>query len=429
MTDILEITGGKRLCGKVQISGAKNAALPIMMACLLTPETCRISNVPNIEDVNIALHLLHNLGANSKFSRGSLELQIPELTSCEASYSLVKALRASFWVLGPLLARAGKAHVALPGGDIIGARPVDMHLEALSQMGADVRVKHGVVFASAPGGLRPAKIDLRFASVGATHQILMAAAGTPGTSVINNAAREPEVTALADFLSLMGAQIEGAGESQIIVYGRKDLKAAELKLIGDRIEAATYLLAAAITKGEVELDGFNPAHFGKFLEILDQMGLRLEQLSEGLKVKADQGMRAVKVASGPFPEFATDIQAPLMAALTLAEGESAIEENVFEGRFSHVSELCRMGAKISLSERQAQVTGVSRLTAAPVEAHDIRGAASLLIAALAAEGSSQIFEIQHLRRGYENFEQKLKSLGALVRQRVLDAEDFMFSGC
>ncbi len=429
MTEILEIVGGKKLSGEILVSGAKNAALPIMMASLLTPQKCTISNVPNIEDVNIALHLLHGLGANGQYSRGVLELETPTLTSSETSYSLVKSLRASFWVLAPLLARGGTARVALPGGDIIGARPVDMHLDALGQMGADIRVKHGVVFAEAPNGLRAARIKLRFPSVGATHQILMAGAATNGATVIENAAREPEVVALAEFLSLMGADIEGAGESELVIRGTTELVGAEIKLIGDRIEAATYLLAVAACQGEAEVRGFNPAHLGKFSDILVDMGLTLQQSEQGLKLRAERALKAVKVASGPFPEFATDIQAPLMAALTLAEGESQIEENVFEGRFSHVSELCRMGARISVFDRHATVTGVPRLTAAPVEAHDIRGAAALLIAALAGEGKTQIFETQHLRRGYENYEQKLKKLGAVLNHRILDAEDYLFSGC
>lgn len=429
MSEILEIQGGTALRGTVQIGGAKNAALPILIASLLSAESCVIENVPNLEDVGILLHLLEQLGAEAKFQNGRVTIQTPRLIASETSYSLVKALRASFWVLAPLLARGGAARVALPGGDLIGARPVDMHLAALEQMGAEIKLKHGVVLATAPHGLKAAEIDFRFASVGATHQVIMAACLTPGTTVIRNAAREPEVVALAEFINSMGADVEGAGTSQIVIRGKRDLAAGKTVLIGDRIEAATYLLAAAGTGGSVRANGIRPEFFGEFLDLLGQLGVELESGPEWLELRAPNRLRAVHAVSGPFPQFATDIQALLMAAVCCSDGTSRIEENVFEGRFGHVSELCRMGAQISVEDRVASVKGVVHLSAAPVEAHDIRAGAALVIAALMAEGVSQLLEPQHLRRGYENLEQKFRALGAKIGRKIQDPEDFAFSGC
>jgi len=429
MSEYIEIIGEHAVRGTVQISGAKNAALPILIASLLTPEMCQIENVPNLDDLNITLHLLETLGAKADFSGGKITIETPALIASETSYSLVKALRASFWVLGPLLARGGAARVALPGGDMIGARPVDLHLAALAQMGAEINLKHGVVFATAPNGLKAAKIDLRFPSVGATHQILMAASLSSGTTQITNAAREPEIVALADFINSMGGEIEGAGSGNIVIHGKQELGAGRSHLIGDRIEAATYLLAGAATSGHVLAQGINPEHLGKFLEILNDLGLSVECTANSVSAKSQGRLRALKAASGPFPEFATDIQAMLMATLCLADGTSEIEENIFEGRFSHVSELSRMGASITIQDRRATIEGVSALSAAPVEAHDIRAGAALVIAALAAEGKSQILEPQHLARGYEALESKFSSLGAKISRRVHDPEDFMFTGC
>jgi len=429
MSEFIEITGGVPLQGSVQIGGAKNAILPLMIASLLTPEKCRFRRVPNLEDINIEIHLLENLGAQIEFMGDQVSVQVPRLTACETSYSLVRALRASFWVLGPLLARGGAARVALPGGDIIGARPVDLHLSALARMGADIRVKHGVVYAAAPQGLKGTEIELRFPSVGATHQILMAAALARGTTILRNAAREPEVVALADMLSAMGAGVEGAGTPTIIIRGCAELGGASLDVIGDRIEAATYLLAGALTGGAVKAQGVRPEHLGGFLPVLSELGLEVDTDADSVSVRSNGRLRPVKVSTGPFPEFATDLQAPLMAALTLAEGTSTIEENVFEGRFGHVAELCRMGARIHVEERAATIKGVPRLSGAPVEAHDIRAGAALVIAALAAEGVTSIFEVHHLRRGYETLEGKLSLLGARIGCKLEDPEDFVFTGC
>lgn len=429
MSELIEISGGLPLRGSVRVSGAKNASLPLLLTSLLTAERCTFRNVPNLEDVNLTLRLLEHLGGEVESSRGGASVKMERLLATEASYSLVKALRASFWVLGPLLARGRAARVALPGGDIIGARPVDMHLAGLTQMGADIKVKHGVVYATAVEGLRPASIDFRFPSVGATHQIMMAAALTPGWTTIRNAAREPEVVAVADFINSMGGDIEGAGTDTIRIGGKEELGGAHVDVIGDRIEAATYLLAAAATGGEVTAQGIDPRFFGEFTEYLAALGLAVATGNDWVMVKSTGRLRPLKAVTGPFPLFATDIQAPLMAALCVAGGTSTIEENIFEGRYGHVSELCRMGADIQVSDRIATIRGVERLTGAPVEAFDIRAAAALVIAALAADGTTAIAEPQHLRRGYEDLERKLGGLGARVGAKFADPEDFMFTGC
>lgn len=430
MAEYIEIASGSRVSGTLRASGAKNAALPVLISTLLTGDECHITNVPNLEDVNLTLHLLEHFGASVSYFGSELRVSTPKLVATEASYSLVKALRASFWVLGPLLARGRAARVALPGGDIIGARPVDLHLEALTKMGAEIRVKHGVVFATAVNGLRPAEIDLRFPSVGATHQIIMAAALTPGTTVLRGAAKEPEVVALADFISSMGCEIEGAGNSTIIIRGTEELSGTKVDLIGDRIEAGTYLLAAAASGGSLRVEGINYKFLESFLEVLAEMNVSLEIGTDFIALDARQPLRAAKVKTGPFPAFPTDLQAPLMAALAVAEGESRVEENVFEGRFGHVSELCRMGAAISVEGRKAIIKGVDKLTGAPVEALDIRAGAALVIAAVAArEGVTEIYEIQHLRRGYASLEERLAAIGVKLACRVDNLEDYAFTGC
>ena len=328
-----------------------------------------------------------------------------------------------------LLARGRAARVALPGGDIIGARPVDLHLAALTKMGADIQLKQGVVYATAVHGLRPAEFDMRFPSVGATHQFLMAAALVPGVSVLRGAAREPEIVALADMLVQMGADIEGQGTSTIVIRGRESLGGAQVQLIGDRIEAGTYLLAAAATGGEVRVQGVNPHHLGSFLEVLAEMGGELAVDPDAVQVRFRDRPRPIHVTTAPYPGLATDLQAQLMAALAIGSGASTLEETIFEGRFGHVAELCRMGAAIQVDGRCATVQGVRALSGAPVEAHDIRAGAALVVGALAAAGTTQIFEIHHLKRGYESLVEKCRLLGASIRQRISDVEDFAFSGC
>lgn len=429
MSEYIEIIGGTPLSGSVTVGGAKNAALPLLISTLLTGEECQLSNVPNLTDTSLVIHLLEQFGAEVRFDGHTVTTRTPKLLATEASYSLVKALRASFWVLAPLLARGGAARVALPGGDLIGARPVDLHLEGLQKMGADISLKHGVVYATAPYGLKPAMIDLRFPSVGATHQLIMAASLTPGLTVIKGAAQEPEIIALANYLNGMGANVQGAGSSVIEIRGQSELRGTSANLIGDRIEAGTYLLAAVMTGGSVTVRGIEPLFFGSFLDILSDMGVSVSTSEDAVSVSRAGEIKAVHVRTAPFPGFATDLQAPLMAALTLAKGTSTIEETVYEGRFGHASELARFGANIKIADRIVTIEGVSELNGAPVDGLDIRAAASLAIAALAAKGESELHEVHHLRRGYEHFEQKMSSLGARLWSRVSDPEDFIFAGC
>lgn len=429
MSEVLEITGQHRLSGSVTVGGAKNAALPMLMATLLSSEQCQLDNVPNLEDTSLALHLLQHFGGSVTYTNGKVSVSVPKLTATEASYSLVKALRASFWVLGPLLARGGAARVALPGGDIIGARPVDLHLSALEQMGAEIVVKHGVVFATAKRGLHGASISLRFPSVGATHQILMAASLARGETIIEGAAREPEVVALAEMLSAMGARIDGAGTNTIRISGQEQLGGASVSLIGDRIEAGTYLLAGAVTQGEVEVCGVVPAHLSVFLDKLEACGCVITKTETSVALKASSRIKCADVITAPFPGFATDLQAPWMAAMCYAGGLSRVEETIFEGRFGHVAELCRMGADIRISERVAEINGKLELSGALVEARDIRAGAALVVAALGAQGITHIHEIQHLRRGYADLERKLQRLGARLSTIDAEGDDCLFSGC
>lgn len=429
MSEVLEIQGGTPLHGTVIVSGAKNAALPMLIASLLSSEPCTFRNVPALDDVRLTLQLLEHFGGHTTFARNTATVHVPALRATEASYSLVKALRASFWVLAPLLARGRAARVALPGGDAIGARPVDIHLQALQQMGAEIAVKHGIVYAQAPNGLRPTDLEFRFPSVGATHQIIMAASLTPGLTTIKGAAREPEIIALAELVNKMGGKVLGAGTSTIEIHGCSELGGTEVRLIGDRIEAGTYLMAAAATGGSIRVEGIDPLFLGAFLPLLSELGLDVSTEVDAILIKSKGRLKPVTVKTGPFPKFATDLQALLMAALTLADGVSVIEEHMFEGRFGHISELCRMGANITVSEHTATITGVQKLTGAPVDGLDIRAAACLVIAGLAAEGTTTLNEVFHLKRGYEGLINKFSKLGGSIRSRVLDADDFMFTGC
>lgn len=429
MSEYIEIIGGSRLDGEVRVSGAKNAVLPLLIASLLTNEQVEFSNVPNLHDVNLTVQLLQYFGADVEHRKSQVKVAVPRLVAEEASYSLVKAMRASFWVLAPLLARGRAARVALPGGDIIGARPVDIHLSGLEQMGADIKVKHGVVYATALGGLKPATIDMRFPSVGATHQLMMAAALTPGTTVLKGAAREPEVIALASMLNQMGGEVEGAGSDTVVIRGREHLGGAKVQIIGDRIEAGTYMLAGAVMGGELTVSGVSPEFFGQFLEILDQMDVSVTPGTDFIRVKSRGRIKGVKVKTGPFPALATDLQPLLMSALCVADGVSVVEEGIYEARFRHASELSRMGANIQVDGLSATITGVECLSGAPVEAHDIRAGAGLVIAGLAAQGVTQIHEPQHIRRGYESLEDKLRRVGARIGAKLSDPEDYLFTGC
>ena len=429
-SEILEIIGGTPLRGTVRVGGAKNAALPLLIASLLSSEPCTFSNVPNLQDVVYTIRLLEQLGATvERASTSEVTVRADRLADHSASYSLVKSLRASFWVLAPLLARGGSAEVPLPGGDAIGTRPVDIHLDALREMGAEISLSHGVVRASAPKGLHGAQINFRFPSVGATHQILMAASLVPETTVITGAAREPEVVALATMLRGMGVSVAGAGTSTITVIGARTLGGATVLLPGDRIEAGTYLLAGLASRGSVTVDGIAPEMLGDFLSLLQDMGVRVSYTAQSVTAEYHAPLRGIAIATAPFPGFATDLQAPLMAMLATASGTSTIEETIFEGRFGHVSELNRMGAKISLEDKRAIIEGVPQLTGCPVEGGDIRAAAALVIAALGAEGTSTLHEVHHLRRGYEYIERKISSLGGKIRRKVESPDDILSSGC
>ena len=429
MLEYLTIKGGVALDGQVRVSGAKNSALPLLFATLLTPEECILENVPDLEDISVTLRILSRLGAEAKFVNNKLVIKTPRIKSTEASYSLVKKLRASFWLLGPLLARAGNARIALPGGDAIGTRPVDLHIKGLMKLGADIRLQNGIVIATAPGGLKGDKVILDFPSVGATHNLLMTAALIPGETVIEGAAREPEVVELCEFLKQMGAVIEGAGTSSIHIQGRTQLTGASCQIIGDRIEAATYLAAAAITGGKITVQGISPTAVGKTIEILEQSGCKLLVSDDEIAVRGPRKLQAVSFDTAPYPGLATDVQPILMAMLTKAEGTSLIKETIFESRFGHVAEYRRFGADIAVDGRLAVVKGVSLLSAAPVDALDIRAAAGLVVMALAAEGKTTISDIFHLDRGYENLTQKLISLGAVVERVPVYESKEIVVGC
>ena len=429
MLEFLEIIGGQELSGCVTVSGAKNAALPMLIAPLLTAESCTLSNVPALRDVDLLLSLLSQLGANITRHENQVSINTPTLGTGEVSFSLVKSLRASFWILGPLLARTRSARVALPGGDIIGSRPVDIHLEALTQMGAEIRTVNGIVYAEAPAGLHGANINFRFPSVGATHQILLAAVLSKGVTRITGAAREPEVVALADLLNAMGAEIEGAGTDEIVIVGKTSLGGANIDIIGDRIEAATFLCAGIACRGAVTVAGINPAHLGPLPEMLHMMGADLSLKGNCIELVAGDQLMPVNVRTGPFPEFATDMQPPMMAAMCLAEGISAVEETIFEARMGHAFELKKFGAQIAIDGKFARISGVREFSPAFAECLDIRCGAALVIAALAAKGTSRLYEIQHLRRGYVNIEQKFRDLGAQLGVRAESPEDYMMSGC
>jgi UDP-N-acetylglucosamine 1-carboxyvinyltransferase len=427
--EVLCVTGGSALSGKVHVSGAKNAALPLLIATLLSREECRLSNVPDLDDIAVMLRLLRSLGGEAHYESHTVTARTLRVKGTEAPYGLVKALRASFWVLGPLLARAGQARVSLPGGDAIGSRPVDLHLKGLVRLGADIRLKHGVVIAEAPGGLSAGKITFDFPSVGATHHLLMTAALVPGETIIEGAAQEPEVVDLALLLSQMGAKIEGAGSSTIQVHGQSELGGAVHEVLGDRIEAATYLIAGAATQGHVTVGGISPVALAATLDVLEQAGCTVVREEKAVSVQGRGRLCPVSFATQPFPGVATDVQPLLMAALTRSSGTSEICENVFENRFGHVAEYRRFGADITVDGRVATVRGVPGLSAAPVEAGDIRAAAGEVIMGLMAEGTTQVSDIYHLDRGYDGLVEKLGSVGAQVSRIPSVEEKEVVLGC
>lgn len=417
--DSILVRGGAELRGEIPIAGAKNACLTLMPATLLTDGPLTLTNAPRLSDIRTMTLLLQSLGAEVQALQGGrvLALSSHDLTSHRADYDIVRKMRASILVLGPLLARHGEAIVSLPGGCAIGARPVDLHLRALEALGATLDLREGYVHATANGGLKGAAVEFPFVSVGATENALMAATLAKGTTEIRNAAREPEIVDLARCLRAMGARIEGEGTSTLTVEGVTDLHGATHQVVTDRIELGTYMLTPAITGGEVECLGGRMELVAAFAERLDAAGIAVEETPRGLKVARRNGrIRAVDVETAPFPGFPTDLQAQMMALLCTADGTSHLEERIFENRFMHAPELMRMGARIEVSGGTATVTGVERLKGAPVMATDLRASISLILAGLAAEGETLVNRVYHLDRGYERVEEKLQACGASIER-------------
>lgn len=417
--DQIIVKGGGPLEGQIPIAGAKNACLALMPATLLSDEPLTLTNTPRLSDIKTMTELLASLGAEVRALQDGqvLAMSSHDIDNLHADYDIVRKMRASILVLGPMLARYGKAEVSLPGGCAIGARPVDLHLKALEAMGADLELRDGYVHAEAPRGLKGAVIDFPFVSVGATENALMAATLAKGTTVIKQAAREPEIVDLAHCLRKMGAQIMGEGTDEITIQGVTRLHGATHPVVTDRIELGTYMLAPAFTGGEVELLGGKRALVGAFADKLEAAGVEISETANSLKVSRKNGrVRAVDVITEPFPGFPTDLQAQMMALMCTADGTSVLEERIFENRFMHAPELTRMGAQIEVHGGTATVTGVEQLKGAPVMATDLRASVSLILAALAAEGETVVSRVYHLDRGYERVEEKLGACGALIER-------------
>ena len=417
--DSILVRGNGALSGTIPIAGAKNACLTLMPATLLSDEPLTLTNAPRLSDIATMTQLLQSLGAEVASLQGGqvLALSSHDLTSQRADYEIVRKMRASNLVLGPLLARFGQAEVSLPGGCAIGARPMDIHIAGLEAMGARIELRDGYLHAVAPGGLKGAVIEQRFASVGATENIVMAATLAKGTTVLNNAAREPEIVDLVSCLRAMGAQIEGEGSDRIEIQGVDRLHGATHPVVADRIELGTYMIAPALAGGEVELLGGRRALLESFCLKLEAAGVSITETERGLKVAQRNGrMRAVDVTTAVFPGFPTDLQAQMMALLCTAEGVSVLEEKIFENRFMHAPELLRMGARIEVHGGHATVTGVEKLRGARVMATDLRASVSLILAGLAAEGETVVSRVYHLDRGYERVEEKLRAVGAQIER-------------
>ncbi len=413
----LVIRGGRPLVGEVEASGAKNAALPLLAAALLADGPVAYERIPHLRDVTTMLTLLGHQGAEVSFEDGGLvHVDAARASRPEAPYGIVKTMRASALVLGPLVARFGRARVSLPGGCAIGARPIDMHLKGLEAMGARIAIEHGDIVAEAPQGLQGARIVFDRVTVTGTENLMMAAVFARGETVIENAAREPEVVNLAETLNAWGARIEGAGTDRIRIRGVTSLSGGRARVIPDRIEAATYLAAGLVTGGDVRVTGCVPAHMDAFLARVAEAGARVERGGDWVRARADGRLAGVHVHTQPYPGFPTDLQAQFMALMTLAEGASVIRETIFENRFMHVPELVRMGADIRVDGDTAFVRGVRGLVGAPVMASDLRASASLVLAGLAARGETVVQRIYHIDRGYERIEEKLGRLGADIRR-------------
>ncbi|MGF1651233.1 MAG: UDP-N-acetylglucosamine 1-carboxyvinyltransferase [Hyphomicrobiaceae bacterium] len=425
--DRIKIVGRHKLSGAIPISGAKNAALPLMIASLLTRERLSLKNVPNLADVNLLARILRNHGVdhsvdgkrvNGSPSMGeTFHLTARDIVDTTAPYEMVSRMRASFWVLGPLLARTGEARVSLPGGCAIGTRPVDLHLSGLKALGAEIEIDRGYVVAKAPKGLKGARIVFPKVSVGATHNVMMAAALARGETVLENAAREPEVGDVARCLVKMGAKISGIGTSTLVIEGSSTLEGATHTVLPDRIEAGTYAMAVAATGGDVELVGVRRELLDAALAELARAGVSVTDTTHGLKVSRNGAdLEPLSLETQPFPGFPTDLQAQVMALLTRARGASVIRETIFENRFMHVQELCRLGADIQLNGDTATIRGVNHLTGAPVMATDLRASVSLVIAGLVADGETEIHRVYHLDRGFEQLERKLAQCGAEIER-------------
>jgi UDP-N-acetylglucosamine 1-carboxyvinyltransferase len=422
--DRILITGGAPLNGVIPIFGAKNSALKLQAAALLSAEPLVLENMPDLADTRFMAQLLASLGVEVAWIKEArtLRMHAGDITSTIAPYDLVRKMRATFNVLGPLLARAGHATVSLPGGCAIGARPVDLHLKAFEAMGADIHIEQGYVKAAALRGLRGAEIEFPFVSVGATEHAMLAAVLARGDTVLKNAAREPEIVDLADCLNAMGARIEGAGEAEIRIQGVTSLTGAKHAVVPDRIEAGTYAIAAAAAGGNVLLGGARFDHLGALIKFLRAAGVDVEAEARGLRIKRRQGehLQPVDFETEPFPGFPTDLQAQAMALMCLAQGQSRIRETIFENRFMHAPELARLGAQIAVHGNEAVVTGVERLIGAPVMATDLRASVSLVVAGLAAEGQTVVNRVYHLDRGFEKLEAKLAACGAQIERRKED---------
>lgn len=416
--DALEVTGGARLRGEVAVTGAKNSALKLMAAALLAPGTTVLRAVPDILDVRVMGELLRRLGCevDLRLDESRVDVTVPEVLQHHADYDLVRRMRASICVLGPLVARCGRAEVALPGGDAIGSRGLDLHVSGLERMGVDVRAEHGFLIATAHEGMRGAPIWLDFPSVGATENILMAAVLTKGTTVIDNAPREPEVVDLCQMLVGMGASIDGIGTATLEVAGAEGLRPTDHTTVSDRIVAGTWAVAAAITQGEVVVRRANPGHLEMALDKLVTAGADVEITADGFAVTMSRRSRAVDIVTLPYPGFPTDLQPQFIALNAISEGAAMITENLFDARFRFVQELRRLGAQIQTDGHHALVRGVERLSGAPVEATDVRAGAGLVLAGLAAEGVTRILEVSHIDRGYATFVPDLVGLGARVER-------------
>jgi UDP-N-acetylglucosamine 1-carboxyvinyltransferase len=421
--DKIIVRGGRQLEGEVAVSGSKNAALPILISSLLTSETCVYQGIPNLVDINTTLKLLAGLGVDvdkESWGRdsGDLTLRAERVKNLEASYDLVKTMRASFLVAGPLLARFGRAHVSTPGGCAIGTRPVNLHLKGLAAMGASIDQVHGYIEARAEK-LRGTKIYLDLPSVGATENLMMAASLAEGTTVVENAAKEPEIEDLATVLNKMGAQVQGAGSDIIRIEGVTSLRGVTHRVIPDRIEAGSFVIAAVLTGSDVLVTGGRPAHLDAFFIKLKEAGVDLVTDENSVRVKGNGKLKSVDVTTLPYPGFPTDLQAQMMVLMSVADSVSVITETIFENRFMHAQELDRMGADIRLEGNRAVVRGVKELSGAPVMATDLRASVSLILAGLVASGTTEISRVYHLDRGYEHIEKKLSKLGAAI-ERIKD---------